>query len=125
MQDKKMFEVEYEYDGDADAIFIRKQIDYKYKISVELNDNIIMDFDKNDQPVALEILNASKVLNTDKFSLKRINSLDMKVAISKEIICVDAKIIVEVRNRETKLSLNPSTTNDLHMPEFVGELAIA
>jgi len=125
MLDKKMFEVEYEYDGDADAIFIKKKNDYKYKISVELNSNIIMDFDKNNNPVSIEILNASNVLNIDKLSLKRIINLNMTISVNKEIICVDAKIIVKVRNRKTELSLHPSTTNDMGMPEFVVELAMA
>ena len=125
MKNKEMFEVKYEYDADADAIFIKKQIDYKYNISVELNNNVIMDFDKNNQPVALEILNASKVLNVGKFSLKRINSVDLTIVVNKDLICVNGNIVVEVHNKETELFLEPSTTNDLGMPDFTVELATA
>ncbi|MCL2115140.1 MAG: DUF2283 domain-containing protein [Methanobrevibacter sp.] len=125
MLENKIFEVEYEYDGDADAIFIKKKIDYKYKISVELNNNIIMDFDKKSKPVAIEILNASTVLAIDKCSLKNITDLKLTVIVNKDIICVDVKIIVNVHNKKNELSLYSSTTNDMSMPVFPAELATA
>ena len=125
MSNKKMFEVEYEYDIDADAIFINKQIDYKYKHSVELNNNVIIDFDENNKPVAIEILNASTELEADKFSLKRMKGLGITIVITKDNICVDVKIIVEVRNRKTELILHPSISNDMGIPEVVAELGIA
>lgn len=40
--------------------------DYTYKESVELGDHIILDFDENDVPVAIEILEASEFLNIKK-----------------------------------------------------------
>ncbi len=55
-----------EYDKDADAAYIY----FKYPVkageaqkTVELNENIILDFDASDKLIGIEVLNASKILS--------------------------------------------------------------
>lgn len=55
-----------EYDSEADAAYI--YIEYpiregESKKTIELNENIILDFDKNGKILGMEILNASKIMN--------------------------------------------------------------
>lgn len=55
-----------EYDKDADAAYIYIQHLIKEgaaKKTIQLNDNIILDFDENSKLLGVEILDASKVLN--------------------------------------------------------------
>lgn len=55
-----------EYDKDADAAYLYLQYPIKEgaaKKTIQLNDNIILDFDENSQLLGVEILSASKVLN--------------------------------------------------------------
>lgn len=54
-----------EYDKEVDAAYVY----FKYPImkgeakkTIALNDNIIVDFDKNDKLIGIEVLTASKVL---------------------------------------------------------------
>jgi uncharacterized protein YuzE len=54
--------------------------DYEYKESVELDERIILDFDKNDISVALEILDASKIFDVpDKQYLSNKESVNMSI----------------------------------------------
>lgn len=55
----------FEYDKEVDAAYIYLKYPIKKgeaKRTIVLNDNIIVDFDKNDKLIGVEILNASKVL---------------------------------------------------------------
>ncbi|MBI2449405.1 DUF2283 domain-containing protein [Candidatus Pacearchaeota archaeon] len=58
--------MKFEYDKDADAayIYLEDSIeDGEVKKTIELNDNIILDFDKNGKLIGIEILDASIILN--------------------------------------------------------------
>lgn len=58
--------MKFEYDKDVDAAYIYLKHPIKEgeaKKTIELNENIILDFDGNNKLLGVEILNASKVLN--------------------------------------------------------------
>ena len=58
--------MKFEYDKDVDAayVYLEDSIkDKEVKKTIELNENIILDFDKNEKLLGIEILNASKVMN--------------------------------------------------------------
>ena len=60
--------MKFEYDKKADAayIYLRYPIeDKECKRTVELNENIILDFDKSNKLIGVEILNASKILSKE------------------------------------------------------------
>ena len=55
-----------EYDKDADAAYIYLEYplkDASVKKTIELNENIILDFSENGKLVGVEVLDASKTLN--------------------------------------------------------------
>ena len=62
----------YDYDEFCDNLGIKIDEKFKYLESVEMEDGIILDFDVNNRPVSLEILDASKRLNIPKESLNNI-----------------------------------------------------
>ncbi len=56
----------FEYDKDVDAAYIYLEdsvAEGQAEKTIELNGNIILDFDKNGKLLGVEILSASKVLN--------------------------------------------------------------
>ncbi len=58
--------MEIEYDKEADAAYIYVEYPVKKgeaKKTIELNENIILDFDTKGKLLGMEILNASKILN--------------------------------------------------------------
>lgn len=57
-----------EYDKEVDAAYVYFKFPIKEgesKKTIQLNDNIILDFDKNQKLLGVEILKASKVLSKE------------------------------------------------------------
>ena len=59
-------EVIYKYDSSSDILGIKVNRDFTYDETVEMDDGLLLDFDVNNVPVSLEILDASKRLNLPK-----------------------------------------------------------
>ena len=58
--------LEYDKDVDAAYIYLEDKIsDGEVKKTIELNDNIIIDFNSEGKLLGIEVLNASKVLNKE------------------------------------------------------------
>jgi uncharacterized protein YuzE len=123
MTDDNIFEVEYKYDMEVDALFINIKKDYEYDTSIELDNDVIMDFDKNSVPVALEVLNASRVLKTPKYSLNNINTIKMNVDINEKSIGLKVFLGVTIHNKEQIHSVDTFTSNDTGIPNIETELA--
>ncbi len=63
--------MKFEYDKEADAAYIYLKYpvkDGEAKKTIQLNDNIILDFDEHDKLLGVEILDASKVLKKEALS---------------------------------------------------------
>ena len=123
MKDNNNLELEYKYDIDTDAIFINVKKKYKYNTSIELNNDIILDFDKNENPVALEILNTSKVLGVSKSNLENIKNIRIKVNIDKKSIKLNACFDIFIDNREETAKVSPFTANNIGIPNVETQLA--
>ncbi len=63
--------IKYDYDCNNDSLFLYGEGRYYYDFSEELDNGIIIDFDKNQNPVAFEILDASKKFNVSKDSFQK------------------------------------------------------
>ena len=66
-----------EYDKEADAAYIYLAGDIKEggaKKTIELNDNILLDFDAEGKLIGVEVLDASKVLNKKTLSESQVDS---------------------------------------------------
>lgn len=124
MKDKSL-EIDYSYDIDIDAIFIHKVDDYEYDESVELTNDIIMDFDVDGNAVALEILNVSKVLKVPRSSLRKIDSIHMDIGVDEKLISLEFCVGVFTSQEELTKSINKSAVNDLDFPTNKTELVTA
>lgn len=115
MEVTKRFTMEHDYDVIGDSLFFYVEEDYEYKRSVRLTDDIILDFDIDDVPVALELLNASKILKVNKFSLKGPVGLDMNICIGEDSIKLDAKLRILIHNKKTLKPLIEETVNSTNL----------
>lgn len=126
MKADKTLQIESMYDHHFDVFGIRLVDDYKYKKSVELEEGIILDFDENNVPVALEILDASKVLKIPKKQyLDKRTCVHMNICINDEVIAVKLTIGIKVHNKKESLPLDLLTINDINAPSMQTELATA
>lgn len=116
MNKKDSFKMDKDYDVQNDVLYLHVIDDYEYKESLEIEGNIIVDFDRNYVPVALEILDASKFLNVSKFSLKNLIKWDMNIQVTEDSIKVKASFIVPVRQKEVEKPLLAEAMNDINLP---------
>ena len=124
MEPKNPFRMNKDYDIQNDSLFMYITDDYNYKESVELGNNVILDFDENNVPVAIEFLDASKLLKVQKFSLKHLVKLNMEINIDDESITLDAEFKVLVHQKEVPAPVKIEVPNELNFPQMQGEFAL-
>ncbi|MCC7558364.1 MAG: DUF2283 domain-containing protein [Methanobacteriaceae archaeon] len=114
----KTFKMDKDYDVQNDVLYLRIKDDYKYKESIEIEDNIIVDLDVNYRPVALEIVEATSILDVSKFSLKKLIKWDMYIKIDEYSIRINASFIVPVRHKKVEKPITAKTMNDINLPNI-------
>ena len=124
MKVNKTLEIESRYNYYFDVLAIKIADPYEYQESIELEEGIILDFDTNNIPVAIEILDASKVLNVpDKQYLSNRKKIKMKISISEKVIEVHLNVNIEIHNKKEIMSFNSLAINDINAPVMETELA--
>ncbi len=108
--------IEWEYDFVGDSLFINIVEDYCYKESVEITDNIILDLDEGNEPVALEILGASELFGLEKRFIKQLAKIEADIKITEEVIGINASFLFLVHQKSLPKPLNEQTMNDISLP---------
>ena len=116
MDVKNSFEMNQDYDAQNDSLFLYIIDDYVYKRSLRLDKDLILDFDENNVPVALEILHASKRLNTSKLNLRQPIGLNMEIVIARDFIHIKADFTIVIKNESTPLDLDVEGENSINLP---------
>jgi len=108
--------IEWEYDFVGDSIFINDIKDYKYKESIEITDDIILDIDENNEVVALEILDASKIFGIEKKFIRHLVKIEINIMSNEENIFIKAAFNFMIHQRSTPKELNEKIVNDINLP---------
>jgi uncharacterized protein YuzE len=116
--------INYKYDIIVDALMIKVD-KYEHETSVPLTDDIIMDLNKKGEFIALEILNASHVLDTTPESLENITNIDLTVKVNDYQIFINSIFTLPVKDHEEIKATNATTTNDTNIPFMDVRLATA
>lgn len=106
------------YDNENDSLFIFRNKKYNYETSLELNAEVIMDFDENGIPSAFEFLNASKLFKINDSSLNQIKEINVSVSITEKLIEFTTELTVFVQDEFVKNNLFNMTANNYSIPEF-------
>jgi len=91
---------EYDYDFKNDIFFFKVK-EREYSHSIELT-NVIIDFDKEDFIVGLQIINASKIFGTDKKTLQQVKHFKMQSTINNGAIQINLSFNVNVGNKKVE-----------------------
>lgn len=110
--------VTYDYDHKEDSLFIYCDEPYEYEVSLELDNDVILDLDINGKPVAFEFLNASKVFNLEKSYFNNMVKISIQSYITEESISLKVQLIVLVHNRNQVFDVNRITSNLNHIPSM-------
>ena len=125
MNSKVDSEVDYSYDSKVDSLFIFAKKDYEYDASIELDNDIILDFDKKGVPVALELLNTSRILKSPKYSLNNIPKIKMSIEVDEKSINLQLELGLIIHNKNQTQFMDTFTSNDRGIPRFERELVSA
>lgn len=124
--DRKHLGMERDYDVVTDTLFFFQVADYDYKKSVRMSKNVILDLDKNDEPVAFEILHASKYFGLkSKFPLTQHVKLDLDIDIDEKSIVMEGRFIFLTRHMKEPKTVKAVADNLLNLPSQDMHLATA
>lgn len=101
MMIKKCFgerDMEIGYEKSIDDLVIILEEDYEYENSVEIDTGFIIDIDKNDKLVAIEILNCSKLIDESKEYVEK-----SKKDVFVEVYEYSYKIIISFNDGEKEI----------------------
>ena len=118
------YEVIYKYDKFSDILGIKVTREFQYDETVEMDDGLLLDFDVNNIPTALEMHDASKRLNVPPESLDNILFLKMNISVDVNSIAINAIFGLLIKNMENKCPIHSITSNFSHIPEIEAELII-
>jgi uncharacterized protein YuzE len=119
------YEVEYMYDKTSDILGIKVTRDFIYSETIELDEGLLLDFDENNIPTALEIHDASKRLNVPKNSLNELLFFHMMVIVDAKSININAIFGILVHEKENQQELESFTSNNYNIPNIEANLVTA
>lgn len=111
-----------DYDFLSDSLFIFIEEGQKYLESVSF-ENLIIDYDKEGNFKAIEILNASDFFKLPKSYLKNIVEGNFKFIVSDKLINFDFIMKFGIRNKLSQNVLSISKVNDVDVFPFEVDLA--
>lgn len=83
--------LEKNYDEEIDILRLSYAGDYDYDCSLELMDNLIVDFDTEGIPRAFEFLEVSKLFNVSENYLRNIEKIDLVMMVNSKAIKIHVK----------------------------------
>ena len=113
--------LEYSYDSLSDALAIDIHNSGKYHDTITLDENIIIDINKNEFPLSIEILDVSKMLNIEKDLLKKSSLKDLQVLKNGKKIIMNILITIHTPNIDEIKTPNNYSINE-ESKELVFEL---
>ncbi|AMK15105.1 DUF2283 domain-containing protein [Methanobrevibacter olleyae] len=117
--------VDYKYDSSADVLAVKVKRDFSYHETIEMDEGILLDFDVNNVPISLEVLDASKRFNVPKYSLHNLFSFNMNVCVNDDCIKIDVTIGVSIHNKQKDSVLSSLINNYANIPNMETELVTA
>lgn len=124
MKENETYEAVYNYDIVSDILGIKVNRDFQYDETVEMDDGLLLDFDVDNIPTALEMHDASKRLSVPPESLNNILFLKMNISVDVNSITINAIFGLLIKNIENEYPIHSIASNFTHIPEIEAELII-
>ena len=116
--DNNSFELDYSYDSSFDILVVKVKRDFTYAKTVEMDEGVLLDFDINNLPISLEILDASKIFKVPKGSLNNPSSFNMKVCVNEDSIKIDVRMRLLVNYHQENTTLDYLVNNYANVPSI-------
>lgn len=119
---KNTFTPDMDYDNLLDICTITVRDDFKFGKSLELEDGVILDFDENNLPVSIELLDISERLGINKSQIES-STVQMKILITEIFLEVRIDFFYKVDEKESIQTFDSKIANNYNIPSM--ELASA
>ena len=114
---KNEFKINTDYDSALDIYTITADEDLEFKKSLEIEEGVILDFDNNNIPIAIEILDISKRLSIKKQEVAS-STVSMKITCTPEILEICIVFFCRVCNEEFERTIDSKLDNTFNIPQF-------
>ena len=118
-------QVKYDYDYKGDSLFVYCVDFYEYDVSLELDNDVILDLDVGGKPVAFEFLNASKIFKLDKAYFKNLIGINIQSKITVDAINLNVRLTALIHSKNQSFDVNRITGNLNNLPEMESVLVSA
>lgn len=118
-------QVEYDYDYKGDSLFVYCIDSYEYDVSLELDNDVVLDLDVGGKPVAFEFLNASKIFELDKGYFKNLIGISIQSKITVDAIYLNVQLTALIHNKNQSFDVNRITSNLNNIPVMESVLVSA
>lgn len=124
MNENDIQELIYKYDSHADILGVKVNRRFHYNETVEMDEGLLLDFDVNNVPVSLEILDASKRFNLPRDSFENVVFFKMEVCVEEKSISLNAVVCVLLNDIESTQDIASFTSNINNLPNMDVKLAL-
>ena len=114
---KKDFKVNTEYDRALDIYTITVDDDFEFKKSLEIEDGVILDFDKDNIPISIEILDISRRLSIKKHDVASSN-IAMKIICTGELLEISIVFLYKIHDEEFEKTIDSKLVNNFNLPQM-------
>ena len=114
---RKEFKVNTDYDYSLDIFTITVDEEFEFNHSLEIDDGVILDFDKDNIPISIEILDISKRLSIKKQEV-RSSTISMKIICTPEILEVSIVFLYEVHDEIFEKTIDSKLVNIFNIPQM-------
>ena len=114
---KKEFKANTDYDRALDIYTITVDDDFEFKRSLEIEDGVILDFDKDNIPISIEILDISKRLSIKKQEVASSN-VAMKIICNGELLEISIVFFYKIHDEEYEKTIDSKLVNSFNVPQM-------
>lgn len=122
--ENKTYQMKKIYDSKYDILVIKIENHYDFGKTIEMEEGVLLDFDKNNIPVSIEILDLSRLLNVDKKNLINVDA-EMKIICNEDVLKVTLNFAYNLHNKNFNETLNFKIANNYNIPIMETELITA
>ncbi len=116
------FEIDMDYDYPLDICTITVKDDFNFGRSLELEEGVILDFDDDNVPVSIELLDISKRLGIEKSQIDS-STVQLKITITEKFLEIIIDFCYKVHEKEFNQTFDSKIANNYNIPSM--ELAAA
>lgn len=114
---KKEFKVNTDYDCSLDIYTITVDEEFEFGKSLEIDDGVILDFNKDNIPISIEILDISKRLAIEKQEVQS-SKVSMRIFCTQEILEVSIVFFYEIHNQRFEKTIDSKLANTFNIPQM-------